>query len=69
MQSATQNGSGEASSWLNALGEAYRPNQPTVRVRKVRTTPLFKSPELRPNAISAAPEGLWIAEQTSDTAI
>ena len=37
-------------------------------VRKVKTTPLFKSPEGYPNAIAAAPEGLWIAEQKSDNA-
>jgi len=37
-------------------------------VRKVKTTPLFKSPEGYPNAISVAPEGLWIAEQKTDNA-
>jgi hypothetical protein len=37
-------------------------------VRKVKTTPLFKSPEGYPNAIAVAPEGLWIAEQKSDNA-
>lgn len=39
-----------------------------VPVRKVKTTPLFKSPEGYPNAISVAPEGLWIAEQKTDNA-
>jgi hypothetical protein len=67
-QQSGQAGSGEASSWLAALGEAYRPRQPVVRVRNVKTMPLFKSPEMSPNAISAAPEGLWIAEQRSDNA-
>src|SRR5262245_44031548 len=42
--------------------------QGEVPVRKVKTTPLFKSPEGYPNAISIAPEGLWIAEQKSDNA-
>src|SRR5262245_45533124 len=37
-------------------------------VRKVKTTPLFKSPEGYPNAIAVAPEGLWIAEQKTDNA-
>jgi len=37
-------------------------------VRKVKTTPLFKSPEGYPNAMAVAPEGLWIAEQKSDNA-
>src|ERR1700704_6671598 len=40
----------------------------TPPVRKVKTTPLFKSPEGYPNAIAVAPEGLWIAEQKSDNA-
>jgi hypothetical protein len=40
----------------------------SVPVRKVKTTPLFKSPEGYPNAIAAAPGGLWIAEQKSDNA-
>jgi hypothetical protein len=41
---------------------------PPPPVRKVKTTALFKSPEGYPNAIAAAPEGLWIAEQKSDNA-
>src|SRR5712691_4830039 len=41
---------------------------PSVPTRKVKTTPLFKSPEGYPNAIAVAPEGLWIAEQKSDNA-
>jgi len=42
--------------------------QADVPVRKVKTTPLFKSPEEYPNAIAVAPDGLWIAEQKSDNA-
>src|SRR5262245_35943695 len=41
---------------------------PSAPVRKVKTTPLFKSPEGYPNGIAVAPDGLWIAEQKSDTA-
>src|SRR6266851_3090512 len=40
----------------------------SVPVRKVKTTPLFKSPEGYPNAIAVSPEGLWIGEQKSDNA-
>ena len=36
-----------------------------VPVRKVKTTPLFKSPQGYPNALRAVPEGFWIAEQLS----
>jgi hypothetical protein len=39
-----------------------------VPVHKVKTTPLFKSPEGYPNAIAATPDGLWIAEQKTDNA-
>src|SRR5438045_1543470 len=63
-----QTTSGEPSDFLAALGEAYRAKQPPVRVRKVKTTTLFKSPESSPNAISAVAEGLWVAEQRSDRA-
>src|SRR5262245_41433791 len=41
---------------------------PRIPVRKVKTTPLFKSPEGYPNAIATAPDGLWIGEQRTDTA-
>src|SRR6266516_1211494 len=39
-----------------------------VPSRRVKTTPLFKSPEGYPNAIAVAPDGLWIAEQKTDNA-
>jgi hypothetical protein len=41
---------------------------PKIPVRRVKTTPLFKSPEGYPNAIAVAPDGLWIAEQRTDNA-
>lgn len=41
---------------------------PPVPNRKVKTTPLFKSPEGYPNGIAVAPDGLWIAEQKTDNA-
>src|ERR1051326_5382585 len=36
-----------------------------IPVRKLKTTPLFKSPQGYPNALRVAPEGFWIAEQKS----
>ncbi|HEY7285893.1 MAG TPA: hypothetical protein VH497_10645 [Vicinamibacterales bacterium] len=41
---------------------------PRIPVRKVKTTPLFKSPEGYPNGIAASADGLWIAEQKTDIA-
>jgi len=41
---------------------------PPVKVRKAKTTTLFKSPEGYPNAITATKEGLWIGEQKTDHA-
>jgi len=41
---------------------------PKIPTRKAKTTPLFKSPEGYPNAITATPDGLWIAEQRTDNA-
>lgn len=51
------------------LGEDSRKPQAPPPVRKIKTTPLFKSPEGYPNGIAAAPEGLWICEQKSDNAV
>jgi streptogramin lyase len=39
-----------------------------VPVRKRTVTKLFKAPEGHPNALSATPQGLWSADQVSDTA-
>ena len=41
---------------------------PRIPTRKAKTTPLFKSPEGYPNAITATADGLWIAEQKTDNA-
>src|SRR6478672_8013187 len=43
-------------------------SEPQIPVRKVKTTPLFRSPEGYPNALAVAPDGLWIAEQKTDNA-
>jgi streptogramin lyase len=59
---------------LAARGAGAQPAQTTaagalpVPTRKVKTTPLFKSPEGYPNGIAVAPDGLWIAEQKTDNA-
>jgi len=41
---------------------------PPLKVRKAKTTTLFKSPEGYPNAIAATKDGLWIGEQKTDHA-
>lgn len=51
------------------LGERSRTPAPPPPSRKVKTTPLFKSPEGYPNGIAVAPEGLWICEQKTDHAV
>jgi hypothetical protein len=51
------------------LGEGNRTPPPPIPVKKIKTVPLFKSPEMYPNGIAVAPEGLWIAEQKSDNAV
>jgi hypothetical protein len=50
------------------IGAQAGPAPAPPRVRKVKTTPLFQSPEGYPNAIAAVPDGLWIAEQKTDNA-
>ena len=49
---------------------AQSPGQaaPPVKVRKAKTTTIFKSPEGYPNAITATQDGLWVGEQKSDNA-
>jgi streptogramin lyase len=51
------------------LGETGRTAPPPPPVHKVKTTPLFKSPEGYPNGIAATADGLWIGEQKSDNAV
>ena len=51
------------------LGEGTRKPQEPVPVKKIKTVALFKSPEMYPNGIAVAPEGVWIAEQKSDNAV
>ncbi len=51
------------------LGESNRTAPPPIPVKKIKTTPLFKSPEMYPNGIAVGPDGVWIAEQKSDNAV
>ena len=51
------------------LGESNRNAPPPIPVKKIKTVALFKSPEMYPNGIAVAPEGLWIGEQKSDNAV
>src|SRR4029078_297837 len=41
---------------------------PQPKVRKAKTSTLFKSPEGYPNALAATKEGRWIGEQKTDHA-
>ncbi len=40
-----------------------------LKVRKAKTTKLFKSPQGFPNALALAPEGVWIGEQKLSAAL
>ena len=51
------------------LGEGNRNAPPPIPVKKIKTTALFKSPEMYPNGIAVGPDGVWIAEQKSDNAV
>ncbi len=45
------------------MGAARSASAQGVKVRKAKTTKLFKSPQGFPNGLALAPEGLWIGEQ------
>jgi hypothetical protein len=53
---------------LAALRALRPPTEEYVPVRKRSATKLFEAPERHPNALAATPEGLWSADQVSDTA-
>lgn len=52
--------------FLGSLSCAAVAATPPVRVAKV--VRLFKSPDGFPNALESSPEGIWVGEQTTDTA-
>src|SRR4030095_9723573 len=39
---------------------------PPIPTRQARVERLFKAPDIHPNALEAAPEGLWIGDQVSE---
>src|SRR5438128_713137 len=39
---------------------------PSVPTRPAKVERLFKAPDLHPNALEAAPDGLWIGDQVSE---
>jgi sugar lactone lactonase YvrE len=65
---ASQAPAAEDSAFLASL-PGRRPPAGPVPSRKGRIVKLFKSPEGYPNAMAAAPEGWWLAEQKTDHAV
>src|SRR2546427_12959950 len=39
---------------------------PPVPTRQAKVERLFKAPDVHPNALEAAPDGLWIGDQVSE---
>src|SRR5438105_10604348 len=39
---------------------------PSIPTRPAKVERLFKAPDLHPNALEAAPDGLWIGDQVSE---
>src|SRR5690349_22280001 len=39
---------------------------PAIRTRAAKVERLFKAPDLHPNALEAAADGLWIGDQVSE---
>src|SRR5262249_57697682 len=49
---------------VRALEQAASP--PSIPTRAARIERLFKAPDLHPNALEAAADGLWIGDQVSE---
>jgi streptogramin lyase len=59
--------SGLATGVALAQEEAQRPRTPEkVPTRTAKVVRLFKAPDIHPNALEAAPDGLWIGDQVSE---
>src|SRR3979490_196909 len=41
-------------------------NAPAPPTRQAKVERLFKAPDIHPNALEAAPDGLWIGDQVSE---
>lgn len=59
---------GATTKTLHAQQAARAPSadQPHVRTWQPQVERLFKSPDIHPNALEAAPDGLWIGDQVSE---
>lgn len=42
------------------------PKTPPIPTRQAKVERLFKAPDIHPNALEAAPDGLWIGDQVSE---
>src|SRR5437870_2149619 len=58
---------GIATTKLAASQESAPANKaPSVPTRQAKVERLFKAPDVHPNALEAAPDGLWIGDQVSE---
>ncbi|PYR60061.1 MAG: hypothetical protein DMF91_13105, partial [Acidobacteria bacterium] len=58
---------GIATTKLAASQESAPANKaPSVPTRQAKVERLFKAPDMHPNALEAAPDGLWIGDQVSE---
>src|SRR5215475_3877680 len=46
--------------------EGGAPKTPPTPQRAAKVERLFKAPDIHPNALEAAPEGLWVGDQVSE---
>ena len=60
-------GAGLAATGLALAQDEGGPRKtPPIPSRKAKVTKLFKGPDLHPNALAAATDGLWIGDQVSE---
>src|SRR5436309_11815414 len=58
---------GMATAKLASAQEGNAPAKaPPVPTRQAKVERLFKAPDIHPNALEAAPDGLWIGDQVSE---
>lgn len=55
-----------AASRVSAQEAAPAPKPPVIPTRQAKVERLFKAPDIHPNALEAAPDGLWIGDQVSE---
>ena len=49
-----------------ASAQEGAPANKAVPTRQAKVERLFKAPDIHPNALEAAPDGLWIGDQVSE---